>query len=828
MEFSQAVRQVFRDALKEAQDRNHTMVSVEHLLLAYTLTMRGRILLEGCGVSVGVLREQLAGFMRDVETGIEGTPTRMVQTVSLTRVLRRAVESMDSAGRGTVNLGSLLVSIMQEEDCYAVYYLHKQGVDLLDVQSFVAHHYEERDDEDETEADRHAARRRARPRHSREDAEGGEGEEKQGALDLYTHDLTARAAAGEIDPLVGRAAELDRTIEVLCRRRKNNPLFVGDAGVGKTAMAEGLALRIVQGNVPENFASLRIFALDMGLLLAGTRYRGDFEGRLKAVVKELGDIPGAILFIDEIHTIVGAGATAGGSMDASNLLKPLLADGKLRCMGSTTHDEFRNHFEKDRALARRFQRIDIREPSRQECLAILEGLQQRYADFHHVRYSSAVLEAMVELSSRHVRDRLLPDKAIDVMDETGAAVRLKTIGLASAMPAPAPAPEPEDPSRALEKELSHAVTGGFGAPEPGSTAPGDAGTQLAQPPQPEHPAEPTKKERSRWPAVTMADVERVIARMAGIPLRTVSGSERSRLARLEKDLKRRVFGQDEAIELITRAILRARAGLGGLNRPAASFLFYGPTGVGKTEVAKSLADILGIEFLRYDMSEYMEKHSVSRLIGAPPGYVGFDQGGLLTESVRKSPYSVVLLDEIEKAHPDIFNVLLQVMDDATLTDNTGRKTDFSNVILIMTSNAGTFEMQKSTVGFSKGKPGDAARKAKQAVENTFTPEFRNRLDGMIPFHSLTDDMMMNIVDKFLAEIRASLAERRVTLTLTQPAKAWLAQKGFDPAMGARPLRRLLRDQVEDRLAHELLFGSLRKGGKARLTLKEDRLELVDS
>ena len=583
-------------------------------------------------------------------------------------------------------------------------------------------------------------------------------------------DLTARAREGKIDPLVGREQELDRAIEILCRRRKNNPLFVGDPGVGKTALAEGLALRIAEGRAPEMFANTRLFALDMGLLLAGTRYRGDFEGRLKAVVQALKGMPEAILFIDEIHTIVGAGSTSGGSMDASNLLKPALASGEIRCIGSTTYEEFRNHLEKDRALARRFQRIDLREPDAKDCLAILQGLEGRYAAHHQVRYSPAVLKAMVELSARHVRDRLLPDKAIDVMDETGAAVRLR------------------------------------------QSVPSDAASSAS--------------DREARPAVSMADVERVVARMAGIPLRTVSGRERVRLASLERDLKHLVFGQEEAIELIVRAILRARAGLGQEQRPAGAFLFYGPTGVGKTEVARSLAKLMGVEFLRYDMSEYMEKHSVSRLIGSPPGYVGFDQGGLLTEAVRKSPYSVVLLDEVEKAHPDIFNVLLQVMDYATLTDNTGRKTDFSNVILIMTSNAGAFEMSRAAIGFGQAAPEDAARKGLKAVEKLFTPEFRNRLDALAPFRSLSQEMMLRIVDKFLAEIRATLAQRNVTLNVTDKARQWLARKGFDPAMGARPLRRLLRTELEDRLARELLFGLLKKGGSARLTLRDDALALM--
>ena len=497
----------------------------------------------------------------------------------------------------------------------------------------------------------------------------------------------------------------------------------------------------------------------MGLILAGTRYRGEFESRLKAIVEELKNIPDAVVFIDEIHTIVGAGATSGGSMDASNLLKPVLASGELRCIGSTTHEEFRNHLEKDRALTRRFQRIDVGEPNAEDCFAILSGLQSHYAGHHRVRYSETVLRSIVDLSNRYVRDRLQPDKAIDVMDEVGAAVDLR------------------------------------------------------------------RKDEKRTAAVTVSDVERIVARMAGVPVRTVSGQERNRLANLEKNLKQIVFGQEEAVEQTVRAILRSRAGLGQRQRPTGAFLFYGPTGVGKTELARGLAQTMGVEFLRYDMSEYMEPHTVSRLIGSPPGYVGFDQGGLLTEAVRKAPYSVVLLDEIEKAHPDIFNILLQVMDYGTLTDNSGRKTDFSHTVLIMTSNAGTFEMSKASIGFGKAAPEDAARKALGAVERLFTPEFRNRLDAMIPFRALTPAMMQRIVDKFLREIGNSLAEQQVTLASTPRARAWLAEKGYDPAMGARPLRRLLRSRVEDALAGELLFGRLRHGGLVRLGVKDNELVL---
>ena len=751
---SKNVQLVIRDALMEAHRRRHDLLTVEHVLFALTNSMKGRIILEGSGASVPVLREQLEEFFnKELETVSLAEKHEVAQTDSVQRVLERALAHIRSAGRDAVELGDLLISIMDEEESYAHFYLRKQGVERLDVLTFISHGFDEGAGSRGVEAG----------------AEAGEnGEAKPDPLAQYTVELTARAREGKIDPLVGRVAELDRAVEVLCRRRKNNPLFVGDPGVGKTALAEGLALRIVEGNIPDMFAKTKLYALDMGLLLAGTRYRGDFEGRLKAVVQRLKEEPDCILFIDEIHTIVGAGSTSGGSLDASNLLKPVLANGEIRCIGSTTYEEYRNHFEKDRALARRFQRIDLTEPTAEECLGILEGLEPHYAQYHHVRYSPAALKAMVELTTRHVRDRLLPDKAIDVLDETGAAVR-----------------------------LGRGVT----------------------------PAAKAGKKSKDAPLVGVPDVERIVARMAGIPVRTVSGKERNKLATLEKDLKNLVFGQEKAIELTVRAILRARAGLGQEQRPAGAFLFYGPTGVGKTEVARSLAKLMGVEFLRYDMSEYMEKHSVSRLIGAPPGYVGFDQGGLMTEAVRKAPYSVVLLDEVEKAHPDIFNVLLQVMDYATLTDNTGRKTDFSHVILIMTSNAGAFEMSRPAMGFGGTAPQDAAHKGLKAVENTFSPEFRNRLDALVPFGSLTEPMMLRIVDKFVAEIRTSLEHRGVTLTLSESARKWLARKGFDPAMGARPLRRLLRTELEDRLAHELLFGALKKGGTAKLGLKDDELVL---
>ena len=755
---SNEVQDVLRGAIAEVQRRRHELLTVEHLLFAFSLNRTGALILEGSGASAGLLREQLEQFFASEFTPLpRESRLDIVQTEAVQRVLDRSVGHIRSSGRTQVQLGDLLVSIMEEEQSYARYYLQRQGVERLDVLTFISHGLEEGGG-------------------SRGTAEGAEGdrEKKSNPLELYATDLTARARDGKIDPLVGRDGELARAIEVLSRRRKNNPLFVGDPGVGKTALAEGLALRIAGGQVPPTLEGTRLFALDMGLLLAGTRYRGDFERRLKDIVRALRDIPKSVLFIDEIHTIVGAGSTSGGSMDASNLLKPMLAAGELRCIGSTTYEEFRNHFEKDRALARRFQRIDVREPSQEECLAILEGLEARYADFHQVEYGTGALETMVRLSARHVRDKLLPDKAIDVLDESGALVRLR-----------------EAAARRRE--------GGGGA---------------------------VAANAMPLPRVGIADVEFVVARMAGVPVSSVSGEERQKLAGLEASLKKLVFGQDEAVELTVRAILRSRAGLSPGRRPAGSFLFYGPTGVGKTEVARCLAEIMGVQFLRYDMSEYMEKHAVSRLIGAPPGYVGFDQGGLLTEAVRKAPYSVVLLDEIEKAHPDIFNILLQVMDYGALTDNSGRTTDFSHVILIMTSNAGAFEMSRNTLGFTPGSRDDAAAKSLEAVERLFTPEFRNRLDALVPFRSLTNELMGRIVRKFVGEIAATLRERHVRLTLTPRARQWFAEKGFDARMGARPLRRLLRNELEDALARELLFGALVHGGSVRVGVKDGALTVT--
>nr|WP_294515348.1 ATP-dependent Clp protease ATP-binding subunit ClpA [uncultured Bilophila sp.] len=723
-------------AVEELKQRRHEYLTLEHVLYGIASEPAGRKLIERCGGSAAVLRQALDHFFKTYMESLPEPTKDVYQTLAVQRVLDNALAHVKSAGRDDeigVEVGDVIAAILEEEDSWAAYCLKKQGITRLAVLENLS------TGEDGASSEEGG---------TESGAEGG-AESVKDALARYTVDLTARAREGKLDPLVGRETELARSIEILARRRKNNPLYVGDPGTGKTAIAEGLALRIAGGDVPPEFKDTKIYSLDLGAVLAGARYRGDFEGRIKAVVAALQKIPGAILFIDEIHTIVGAGSTSGGSMDASNLLKPILAEGKLRCIGSTTYDEFRNHFEKDRALARRFQKVDIKEPSLDECVDILKGLQPHYEKHHNVRYSASSLKAAVELSARHVQDRLLPDKAIDVMDEVGASVRLRP---------------------------------GF---KPGSS-------------------------------VSRQDVERIVARMAGIPARTVSGKERDRLKTLKGDLLSVLFGQDEAVDIVTRAILRSRAGLGRTDRPAGSFLFYGPTGVGKTELAKQLAERLGVSFLRFDMSEYMEKHAVSRLIGAPPGYVGFDQGGLLTEAVRKTPYAVVLMDEIEKAHPDIFNVLLQVMDYGTLTDNTGRKADFKNVILILTSNAGVRDMEATPMGFLEAAAGkeaqSAAQRGRKAVEAVFSPEFRNRLDALVPFNALTPDMMGMIVDKGIAEMGKGLAEKRVNLTLTPAARSWLAKEGYDAKLGARPLQRLLREALEDPLAGEVLFGRLTKGG----------------
>ncbi|WP_272699967.1 ATP-dependent Clp protease ATP-binding subunit ClpA [Desulfovibrio sp. Fe33] len=723
-------------AVNEVKRRNHEFLTLEHLLYAISIEEQGEEILEACGAEMDRLRDQLGRFfVENMETLPEGTESEVIQTLGVRRVLQRAVWQKKASGKNTVEVGDVLAAMFDEEDSYAVYFLRTHDVSRLDILEFISHGMSMHDDWNDMGDD---------PM-SKPDGLDGRPGEKKSPLKEFTVNLTDRAAQGLIDPLIGRSAELERTIQVLSRRRKNNPIFVGDPGVGKTAMAEGLALMIVEGRVPKEFINAEVYSLDMGSLLAGTKYRGDFEARLKGVLGELKQNRDAILFVDEIHTIVGAGSVSGGSMDASNILKPLLQSGEIRCIGSTTFEEYKNHFEKDRALSRRFQKIEINEPTVEETVAILKGLQSHYEEFHGVNYTHFALKAAAELSERHITDRYLPDKAIDVMDEVGALYKLS--------------------------------------------------------------GRPRKGDR-----IKVADVEKVVARMARIPARRLTMSDRERLRSLESDLKSVVFGQDEAVAALAKSIKRSRAGMRQMGRPVGSFLLTGPTGVGKTELARQLAQVLGIGFLRFDMSEYMEKHAVARLIGAPPGYVGFDQGGLLTEGVRKKPHCVVLFDEIEKAHPDVFNILLQVMDYATLTDNNGRKADFRHVILLMTSNAGAREMSKGAIGFKRDEDSDRRGEAMKALEQLFSPEFRNRLDSIVTFRSLEQPVMEQIVDKFIKELNDQLQDRRVVIALTPAARARLAELGHDSSMGARPMGRVIQTEIKDVIADELLFGSLVKGG----------------
>ncbi len=742
--FSQEVQITFSLAVREAQRRHHEYLTTEHVLYAMLFEENGQEILRSCGTDIEVLRDDLEDFFANqMEALSDGEDSVPEQTVGLQRVLQRTVVHMHSAGKKQILIGDVLAAILEESSSHAAYILETQGVSRLDVLNYISHGVAKVPGEEKSkEAPSPPSEEESRPAPKKSPA--------RDPLEMFTVNLVERARQGKIDPLVGRAQELERTIQVLCRRRKNNPLYVGEPGVGKTALAEGLALMIHREEVPEVLRAFEIYTLDMGALLAGTKFRGDFEERIKSVLGSLEKKSRAILFIDEIHTIVGAGATSGGSLDASNLLKPVLASGELRCIGSTTYEEYKNLFDKDRALSRRFQKIDILEPSIEETVAILKGLRSYYEEHHGVRYSDEALQAAAELSARHINYRHLPDKAIDVIDEAGSYFRI-------------------------------------------------------------HP-----KEKNM---VDVAEVEKVVAGIARIPARTVSTSDRRRLKTLERDIKRMVFGQDPAIEGLSRSILRARAGLGHPEKPVGSFLFSGPTGVGKTEVARQLALQLGVEFLRFDMSEYMEKHSVARLIGAPPGYVGFDQGGLLTDAVVKNPYAVLLLDEIEKAHPDLFSILLQVMDHGTLTDNNGKKADFRNVVLIMTSNAGGREMSANPIGF--GNPGLAS--PRQAVEKTFSPEFRNRLDAIIPFGPLSEAVMLKVVDKFLTELRGQLEEKQVTLVLSPAARRHLARRGYDPLYGARPLSRLIQAEIGDVIASEILFGELSRGGAVHVGLKSNRL-----
>ena len=736
-------------AEKEAIKRRHEFITLEHLLYAMLDDETGSEIIHQCGGELNVLRHDLEEFFRDrmeqLPNGLEPTPDK---TPAFERVLEHALLQAHASGQERVDGGNILAAMFEEKHSHARYLMEKQGITKLDILNYISHGISKREDPMQVPAG---------------DEEDGDNDPRQGRdpLKSFTANLVARAAEGKIDPLIGRTSELERTIQVLCRRRKNNPLYVGDPGVGKTAIAEGLALKIQKAEVPDVLKDKEVFALDMGALIAGTKYRGEFEQRLKSVILALKKKPGVILFIDEIHTIVGAGAVSGGSMDASNILKPALASGEIRCIGSTTYNEYKAAFERDRALARRFQIIEITQPSLADTIQILQGLKTYYEEHHGVKYSDDAVRAAAELSAKHINDRFLPDKAIDVIDEVGAAVKLK--------------PKAERPEIIGEHE-----------------------------------------------------VELVVAKMAKIPPKTVSVSDKERMQNLETELSGVIFGQDHAIGQLVNAIKLSRSGLGNPDKPIGSFLFSGPTGVGKTELAKQLARTLGVEFIRFDMSEYMEKHTVSRLIGAPPGYVGFDQGGLMTDAIRKTPYAVMVLDEIEKAHPDLFNILLQVMDHATLTDNNGKKADFRNVIMIMTTNAGARELSGSRVGFKfadSGGVGGTGSKAKGAIERTFSPEFRNRLDGWIAFENLSFETIGRVVDKFIGELRAQLVEKKVELELTGRARVWLANKGFDKLYGARPMARLIQSKIKEPLANELLFGSLQGGGKVLVDEKDGELKL---
>jgi ATP-dependent Clp protease ATP-binding subunit ClpA len=729
-------------AFVEARQQRHEFITVEHLLLALLDNPSAAEVLRACAANLDELRKSLTQFIKENTPMVGGTDEVDTQpTLGFQRVIQRAIMHVQSTGNGKkeVTGANVLVAIFGEKDSHAVYYLHQQGVTRLDVVNYIAHGIKKSEPPEPAKSNDNAG----------SDGEKEEGESKGSPLDQYTQNLNDAAREGRIDPLIGRELEVERVVQVLCRRRKNNPLLVGEAGVGKTAIAEGLAWRITQGDVPEILAESAVYALDMGALLAGTKYRGDFEQRLKGVLKQLKEQRGAILFIDEIHTLIGAGAASGGTLDASNLLKPALSSGQIKCIGATTFTEYRGIFEKDAALSRRFQKVDVVEPSVEQTIEILKGLKGRFEEHHSVKYALGALQAAAELAAKHINDRHLPDKAIDVIDEAGAAQRIL----------------------------------------------------------------PKSKQKK---TITRAEIEDIVAKIARIPPASVSSDDRSKLKNLDRDLKSVVFGQDPAIDALAAAIKMARSGLGKPDKPIGSFLFSGPTGVGKTEVAKQLAYILGVELIRFDMSEYMERHTVSRLIGAPPGYVGFDQGGLLTEAVTKKPHAVLLLDEIEKAHPDVFNVLLQVMDHGTLTDNNGRKSDFRNVIIVMTTNAGAEMMQKATIGFTNAREhGDEMAD----IKRMFTPEFRNRLDAIVSFNALDEEIILRVVDKFLLQLESQLAEKKVEVTFTDGLRKFLGKKGFDPLMGARPMQRLIQDTIRRALADELLFGQLVDGG--RLTVDVD-------
>jgi ATP-dependent Clp protease ATP-binding subunit ClpA len=730
-------------AFKEAREKRHEFMTVEHLMLALLDNSTAAEVLKSCGAELDKLKKELTGFLDETTPLLPQNDNRETQpTLGFQRVLQRAVFHVQSSGKKEVTGANVLVAIFSEQESQAAYFLNKQDITRLDVVNYISHGIsktvaEQPDSESEA------------------DVEGTAGADKKQktALESFAANLNELAMKGKIDPLIGRRSEIERTIQILCRRRKNNPLYVGEAGVGKTALAEGLAKLIVDGDVPEVLLNSTIYALDLGTLVAGTKYRGDFEKRLKNVLAQLRKEPGAVLFIDEIHTIIGAGAASGGVMDASNLIKPMLASGELKCIGSTTYQEYRGIFEKDRALTRRFQKIDVVEPSEDETFNILKGLKSRFEEHHEVKYSAKALRAAVELSSRYINDRFLPDKAIDVIDEAGANQRL--------LP----------PSR-------------------------------------------------RKKTIGVADIETIVSKIARIPPKTVSASDKDSLRTLQRDLKMVVYGQDEAIDTLTGAIKMSRSGLGNAQKPIGSFLFAGPTGVGKTEVTRQLALIMGIELIRFDMSEYMERHTVSRLIGAPPGYVGFDQGGLLTEAVSRHPHAVLLLDEIEKAHPDVFNLLLQVMDHGTLTDNNGRKADFRSVAIVMTTNAGASEMSRPSIGFTHQ---DHSTDGMEAIRKMFSPEFRNRLDAVIQFKALDPTVITRVVDKFIYELEAQLQDKGVTLDVENSAREWLAEHGFDPKMGARPMARVIQEHIKKPLAEELLFGRLANGGHLVIRAEDAQL-----
>jgi ATP-dependent Clp protease ATP-binding subunit ClpA len=726
------------EAFQRARDQRHEFMTVEHLLLALLDIPRVHEILKACNSNIPELRRQLTEFI-DEQTPLlpEDDDNDVQPTLGFQRVLQRAVFHVQSSGKKEVTSSNVLVAIFSEKQSQAVYFLNLQDVTRLDIVNYISHGMPQVPGEGASEDD--------------EPAVDGESEKDASALEQFATNLNQQAIDGKIDPLIGREIEIERTVQILCRRRKNNPLYVGDAGVGKTALAEGLARMITEERVPDVLLDAKIYALDMGTLVAGTKYRGDFEKRLKAVIAEVRKDPGAILFIDEIHTVIGAGAASGGVMDASNLIKPVLANGDIRCIGSTTYTEYRGIFEKDHALARRFQKIDVPEPTIDETVEILRGLKSRFEEHHGVKYDDEALQAAADLSSRHIGDRRLPDKAIDVIDEAGANLRLQPV-------------------------------------------------------------------EERGERVTVEMVENIVAKMARIPSKSVSASDRDALRTLDRDLKLTIFGQDAAIEALSSAIKMARSGLRDEDKPIGAFLFAGPTGVGKTEVTRQLAHCLGVELIRFDMSEYMERHTVSRLIGAPPGYVGFDQGGLLTEAVTQHPHAVVLLDEIEKADPEVFNLLLQVMDHGTLTDNNGRKADFKNVVLVMTTNAGAQEMSRASIGFTSQ---DHSTDGMEIIRKKFTPEFRNRLDAIIQFSSLDIESVKRVVDKLVVELEAKLDSNNVTLELDDAAREWIAERGYDPKMGARPMARVIQQHIKRPLAEELLFGKLENGGHVRVTVGDD-------